>query len=590
MDIDTTVKMVESPDDWAMLAVDLENSSHASLDVETTPVPWHHPDYEVLTIAISTMKGHGYVIPMGHPENDVDNRPRLLTMFNSLKRQPYWIMQNGQFDIIVMAQLGIYLRTPWFDTMGAQYLIDVNAKRGLQAMAKQYLSVDEWKDVDYKKIDEEPLDLVARLNARDTDVTLRLYPILQYRLEDNEQVLLFDNLIMPAMETLAGLEMSGIPIDGDKLGDLIFEVSNDLDDRLETLKDATGNPKFNPGSYKQVGKYLYETLGLPIPLFTETGNPSTNAEALGKLAGMHPMVEVLQQWRSLKKLLSSSLLPWFEAEDGSGVLHPRYKVYGTATGRLASEKPNIQQVPREQRVRGVFGGVPGHKVVEVDYSQLELRIAAWVSGEEEMLAAFQAGEDLHQVTADALGVPRQTGKMANFGLLYGAGYRKLKWIAETQYGVDITEHEAQAIRARWFKQYSGIEDYHVAAVSEAETNGGITTALGRWRGLPEIYSADFAKKAGAERQAVNTPIQSLGSDITLTKLNELYRDQRLRSRGIRPLATVHDSILFLVPDEHLDMVTYIQQQMEDVGIFKDLYGVVLDVPLTTDAKIGEYWG
>ena len=251
--------------------------------------------------------------------------------------------------------------------------------------------------------------------------------------------------------------------------------------------------------------------------------------------------------------------------------------------------PNIQQVPRDKEVRSIFGGVEGHQIVELDYSQLELRIVAWLSGEPRMVAAYDAGEDLHQTTADALGVDRQTGKTANFGLLYGAGYRKLRQIAESDYGVSMSEMQAEAIRTQWFDTYSAVADFHDSAIAEARRDGGVTTILGRWRPLPDIHSADWGPKGGAERQAVNTPIQSVASDLTLSVLTDLMNADWLKSRGIKPIITVHDSILFLVPDHQMCMVPTIQQFMENPN-WDEKFGIKVGVPLLVDMKHAKYWG
>ena len=205
-----------------------------------------------------------------------------------------------------------------------------------------------------------------------------------------------------------------------------------------------------------------------------------------------------------------------------------------------------------------------------------------------MLKAFQNGEDLHQTTADLLGVDRQTGKTANFGLLYGAGYRKLREIAASDYGVELTDSEAEKLRLGWFAAYPKIEQFHKKAIREAREEGGIHTVLGRWRPLPDIHHTDYKFKGGAERQAVNTPIQSVASDLTLYKLSHLAGI--LENTRARAIITVHDSILLLVPNDEPDLPLMVQRYMEDTSDIEKDFGISVDVPLKVDIKVGPTWG
>ena len=567
----------------------LIKADRAALDVETTPVPWYDPGFKLLTIAISIEPGHAWVIPVDHAEADEDIDLDLCFPF--IPNQPKWVMQNGSFDWIAMHKYGIELRRPWFDTMVVQYLLDVEAPKNLEALALRWLGQKKWKDIDYKAPEEEDLQTLARLNANDADVTLRLFdPMAAALTAVPELRQLYTKLMVPLSEALVDMELQGVPVDRERLLDLHAEVGNELDGLLDDIRDVAGNDTFNPNSFQQLGKLLYQDLGLPCPIFTDTGSPSTKAEALKKIEDMHHVVPMVMRFKQLRKLYTASLVPWLNKLTDDDLLHPRYKPAHVKTGRLSSEMPNIQQVPREERVRRIFGGLKDHLFVEIDYAQLELRIVAWVAGEETMLEAFRNGEDLHQITANEFGVDRQTAKAVNFGLLYGAGPRKLRWIAKEQYNVDISEMKAEALRSQWFDKYTAIEDYHEAAIAEARETGMITTALGRRRRLPDINNSDYAKKGGAERQAVNTPIQSLASDITLFKLQEIKNNKTLDRVGVDVIGTIHDSLLFLIPVASRHLVPVLQGIMEDVSVFKEEFGIDLDVPLTTEAKINSHWG
>ena len=500
------------------------------------------------------------------------------------------VAQNGSFDILALRTLGVEIPTTWFDTMGAQYLLDVEAPKGLEALAQRWLGIPPWKDIDYKHPEDEDIEDLRALCERDAEYTLRLHGPLSAALSaDPTLERLFNVLLMPAMAALMEMEYEGVPIDLDRLADLTAETEDELNILLEEIRLVAGEPDLNPNSTLQLQKLLFGKLGLPVVEFTAKGAPSTAAASLQKLSHLHGIIPMLQAYREKRKLLTASLKPWLEHASYDGKLHPRYKPAHVKTGRLSSEMPNIQQVPRDKAVRSLFGNVPGYQVVELDYSQLELRIMAWLSGEPHMLAAYRDGEDLHATTAAALGVERQTGKTANFGLLYGAGYRKLRQIAESDYGVHLSELEAEAIRTQWFDTYSEVAGFHEASIKEARDNGGVTTVLGRWRPLPDIHSPEWPKKGGAERQAVNTPIQSVASDLTLSVLTDLMNADWLKSRDIRPIITVHDSILFLVPDHQMPLMTTVKQFMENPK-WVEKFGIEISVPLLVDMKAGPTWG
>lgn len=589
----TKIHLVQSPVEWAEMIQQYEIASpmEMAIDVETTPVPWYVEEFSLLTVAFSWEEGEAWVVPVSHPETAprmVDQVIRLREFVEEINFSATTpVMQNGQFDILALRQFGVELPCGkmlwWEDTLVLEYVMDTNRSKSLPALAKRYLFMDDWKDIDYKAPEEEPLDVLARLNGRDADITLRVYKKQMDELND-AHVLLYNRLLMPAVYTVTEMEWDGIPIDTNKLWDTTTKYQEEIDEILGQLRARVDNPKFNPNSYKQLGKFLYDDLGLPITVWTDTGNPSTSAEALKKIAKFDPVVETILRYKKLLKLTTASLLPWQNLER-DGKLHPRYKPAMVKTGRLSSEQPNIQQVPRGE-LRSLFGGVPGHKMVEIDFSQMELRVVAYLAGEETMLDAFRSGKDLHQVTADAFGVDRQTAKALNFGLLYGAGPRKLMWIAEEQYGVKLSEDRATALRNAWFAKYPAIARYHADAISDAHKHGGVYTRLGRFRALPELESSEPGIVAHGERQAINTPVQSLASDITLYQLNGIFF-----SGLAQPVATVHDSIVFLIPDEEVDdVVPRLRDRMEDLTNFAEDFGHdLLDLPLQTDCKIGDYW-
>ena len=588
--MDTEITVVRGWREVNELKEALATTPLVALDTETTSVPWYDPDHKLLVVAISTRPGHAYVIPVDHAE--ASGFPALSHIFGPEESQPIWLMQNGMFDLLVLRQAGISLRTPWEDTLTAQYVLDVEAPKSLTALVQRYLGLPPWKDIDYKHPEEESLDVLGRLCGRDADATLRVWQRLSHEIYSNHNALLiYRELLQPASTALCEMEWNGVQVDLDRLQDLTERTEDEIERLTDAIREYADNDNFNPNSTQQLGKLLFGKLGLPVTDFTATGAPSTNKSALHKLRDVHPIIPLIQAYRKERKLLTASLVPWGAITSSSGrpLLHPRYKPAFVRTGRLSSEGPNIQQVPRRTDVRRLFVAPEGYDVVEIDYSQLELRIVAWVAGEDRMLEAYASGADLHQVTADALGVGRHTGKTANFGLLYGAGYRKLRQIAEEDYGLELTDLEAQAIREQWLQAYPAIGRYHEAAVEEARDHGQIETPFGRVRRLPEIHSSEWGLKGNAERQAINTPIQSTASDLTLLMLTEFINDPVLKAADVRPVLTVHDSIIFYVPTDDTETVSYIADRMENPPTEKT-FGVKLGVPLVADIKRGPSWG
>ena len=595
--MDTDITVVQGWREINELKEELATSAIAALDTETTTSAWYEPEHRLLCIAISTREGHAYVIPWDHAQN-LQRLGSLNEVFGPADSQPIWVMQNGAFDYLVMRNAGVDLRAPWEDTMGMQYLLDVEAPKGLTALVERWLDLPPWKDIDYKHPEEEDLSTLMRLCGRDADATLRVYNRISHEIySDDKLTTIYQNLLKPAMVALAEMEEYGVPIDLNYLQDLTERKQEEIDLLVERLRGWAGDDKYNPNSTQQTAKLLFGKLGLPVTEFTATGAPSTSASVLDKLRRKHPIIEDLLRYRSLRKLTTASLVPWSDLASydrglaaGIGWLHPRYKPAFVKTGRLSSESPNIQQVPRDSEVRRVFTAPAGYNIAEFDYSQLELRIVAWLANEATMLDAYKRGVDLHVLTAERLGVDRQTGKTANFGLLYGAGYRKLRQIAADEYGLDLSEAEAQAIHSGWFTAYPRIAGYHYRCIVSGRRDEGVRTPFGRWRPLPDIRSSDQAVRSHNERQAINTPVQSTASDLTLLMITEFVKDGQLREWGVRPIITVHDSILFLIPeDAGPEVVSYLRDRMENPPT-KQAFGVEIGVPLVVDHKIGKNWG
>jgi DNA polymerase I-like protein with 3'-5' exonuclease and polymerase domains len=367
-------------------------------------------------------------------------------------------------------------------------------------------------------------------------------------------------------------------------------------------------PTFNFRSTKQVPQWLFGDLGLNPVKKTKTGNDSTDEHVLLTLRDDHPVVPLLLRYRTVDmKYLRTYLTKWEEWRDSRSRIHTNYKLYGTVTNRLSSEKPNLQQVPRESTLRTCFGAPVGWHFLEADYAQIELRIAAMLSGDPTLLRIFHTGGDPHLATAaeiagltpdevkasDATGKTehRKRAKPVNFGFLYGMGEGKFIDYAFDNYGVTVTEQEAHDYRERYFRLYSRLLAWHDRQRRLANRYGRVVSPLGRVRHLPDVFSSDPKVRAEAERQAINSPVQVTASDLMLLSLVRLVNE--FRPSVARVVGTVHDSLLFEIKDGYVDEhAARIREVMERETIreVRKKFGADITVPIEVDFKIGQYWG
>jgi DNA polymerase-1 len=394
---------------------------------------------------------------------------------------------------------------------------------------------------------------------------------------------LFDEVELPLVRVLARMEHAGIAVDRPYLE----ELGESLRDRLATLQDhifqAAGEP-FNINSTLQLREVLYERLKLPVLKKTAKGQPSTDAAVLQKLADQHPVVDHLLRFRELEKLRSTyvdGLLPLI-AEDGR--IHCIFNQTGASTGRVSSEQPNMQNIPvrseEGRTIRRAFVAAPGHVFVVADYSQIELRILAHLCGDAALVGAFQSGADVHTETArrvfgvDAAAVTpemRRRAKTINFGLLYGM---EAYGLAQR---LEIPQDEARAQMEAYFAQFPGVADFMRSIVVEARNRGYTETILGRRRYLPELVSGNFRERQGAERMALNAPIQGSAADII--KQAMIVLDGSLEGLGAAMLLQVHDELVIEAPADHqAEVVAMVRAAMEGV--------VELRVPLIADVGVG----
>lgn len=526
------------------------------------------------------------------------------------KPLPIKIAQNGKFDNHWLKRHGIkpYLH---FDTMIAAYLIDENMPHGLEYLATSMLKVPPWKS----KAGE---DLVL-YNAKDVYYTMRLWPVLEARLATLPRCYkLFYELDMPFARCAEAIEDRGIWLDTERMKGVSYDLELEKGE-AETVLTGFLPPRENVEWWKKAGEINYnpskflssvafDHLSMPVLVRTDKGAPSLGKEALVQYADLHPFFPALSEYRRREKQLTF-FRSWDELKvrgsDGWR-LYPSYNVAkvprndgteaGTVTGRISAENPNVQQVPREGAVRSVLGAPPGWKLIIADYSQIEIRIAAVVFNEPTMIEAYKKGEDLHALTAATVAnIPltavtkeqRQRAKAVNFGFLYGMMAKTFKTYALLSYKTQMSLPEAERARRAYFHRYARLEAGHNRVKKVAGVLQQVTTLLGRVRHLPDIKSPDWGIKAGAERQALNAPVQGTAGEMCKLAIVEL--EQVADAREFRIVTTVHDSIIAEVLEgKEEKWAAIMKQKMEHLPL--EQFGCKLPVPIVADITISKYWG
>lgn len=596
-----------------------------ALDIETTWLeanPWSHPP-ELVCLGV-TFDGHHVFI--------FKDDKWLVLAKTVLETNPF-IMQNGLFDRLMLKQFFDLDVKLVHDTMAMQYLLNPDLPKGLEILSERYLGLGPYKNVDYKNILDEPFEKVAEMNAEDVCRTYDLMrPLADQINSDPALARVYQWILMPAVNNLIKITQTGIPLDRERLSKLTETTESKVRSLLSRLRNDTplpgdaypdGWPRpsswkiktdgpyeppgiFNPASPKQVGHILYDLWGLRVLEYTKKDNkptttPSTNADVLLRLE-THEAGGKQQEWLGLLRDFrkQAKALSYYQAWpelSHEGWLHPRYKPLHVVTGRLSSEKPNIMQVPRDTEVRACFGNVEGYTWVKADYSQIELRIAAWMAQEKSMLRAYAMGMDLHALTAELVlgddsSEARYTGKVLNFGLLYGSGPATLQRIGRSNYGVDMSFAEAKSYKKDFFLVYPGLADWHKKAEKEICRTGVSRSRLGRIRYLPHAKIPNYVvemrgKRLAAIREGINHQVQSFASDLLLMSLNKIM--DKL-PEGASVIAEVHDEIDLLVPDAQVLAVgEMVRREMEDVS-WLSKHGIELGVPVVAEIEVGKNWG
>jgi len=529
------------------------------------------------------------------------NHDDLLAALKPLLSDPATLKigHNLKFDIAVLAQHGIAVKGPLFDTMIAHALVDPDQRHNMDYLAESLLgykpiSITELigeKGKDQKSMEDIPLEQVAPYAAEDADITFQLRALLEKGLKDSGQEKVYSEVEAPLIPVLAAMEAEGVRIDPSALKAISSDLEGEIFE-LETAIRQLAGTDFNMNSPKQLGQILFDVLKLdPKAKKTKTGQYATNEQVLTRLAPQHEIVQKILELRAASKLKSTYVdaLPHYISEK-DGRVHTTFNQSVTATGRLNSTNPNIQNIPvrteRSRLIRKAF--VPrddDHLLLAADYSQIELRIMASVSGEEAMLEAFRKEQDIHSATAarifgveldDVISDMRRTAKMVNFGIIYGISAHGLGQ------RLGIPRGEAASIIEEYFNQYPKIKDFMDNTVQQAKDQGYVSTLLGRRRPLRDINSANGTVRMGAERVAINTPIQGTAADmikIAMARVQNLLEEKQNRSRM---LLQIHDELVFdLHKDEQDNLPSEIANVMQNA--------LPLDVPIIVECGIGKDW-
>jgi len=578
------------------LVAELRDAEAVSLDLETTgldPI-----EAGIVGFALSCEPCVGHYVPVGHEGLDVPAQLPLAEVLDALRpivesESPKIIGQNLKYDLIVLHRHGMYPRGISFDSMIASHLVHPEERRhNLDQIVLTYLgqSMVTYEEVAGKdgSFAAVPVDRATVYAAEDAEVVQRLCEPLTRDLEKRNLTRLFHDVEIPLVPVLARMEEHGILVDSDILEAQGDELRTELQIVEADLMELAGGP-FNPNSPKQVGEILFERLGLPIVDRTKTG-PSTSARVLSVLAEQHPFPGKLLEHRELKKLLTTYIDQLPKAiHPSTGRIHTSFHQTTTATGRLSSSEPNLQNIPTRSeiggRIRTAFVAPEGSRFVAADYSQIELRLLAHFAEDERLIEAFHAGLDLHRLTASVVfGLPeeqvpdqlRDAAKRINFGILYGISPFGLAR------DLGIPQSEAKGYIDRFFSAYPRAREYIDRMIERATETGYAETILGRRRPLPSLASRNVARRNFDRRNAINTPIQGSAADLIKLAMIEIDRWIEEQRAPAKMILQIHDELVFEIEEDALPEATaVIAEKMEGV--------LPLRVPLSVKVASGSDW-
>ncbi len=588
-------ELVEDPEQVRRLAESLLAQPSFCFDFETDNIEARHA--KAVGLALCHQVGTAFYVPM--PEDQRQAKERLELFRPAFESQNVEkVAQNIKYDWQILRNYGLDLKGPLFDTLLAHYLVDPDLRHNLTVLCHKYLGyqpieIEELIGQGKQQISmrQVALDKIRDYACEDADLTFELKALLEKELREQEVDTVFRNLEMPLVEVLLDMESQGIGLDSEALARFEQELEQQIA-QAEKQIHALAGQEFNIASPQQLGKILFEQLKVTDkPKMTKTKQYATSEIELQKLADKHPIVSKVLEYRGMQKLQSTYVKALPKMLDPlTGRLHTSFNQAVASTGRLSSNNPNLQNIPiREdngRRIREAFlPSAPDRWLVSADYSQVELRLVAHLSQDEQMIEAFRSGLDIHTATAAKIyGVApeavdrdmRGKAKSANFGIIYGISSFGLAQ------NLNIPRQEAKALIDGYFQTYPKVGLSMEKAVADARENGFVATLLGRKRRLAEINSANAIARQAAERNAINAPIQ--GSAADLIKLAMIAIHRRIKEEGLaaRMILQVHDELVFDCPEPELDRLrALVKDGMENA--------LELSVPLLVETGIGKNW-
>ncbi len=593
---DHTYHLVNTESEIQDLIKRLEQQSSFCFDTETTGI--NPNDIEIVGLSVSFKEGEAYYVPLSDNQEEAKKTLSLFkNVFDNEKVEK--IGQNIKYDIIVLKWYDVEVKGTLFDTMLAHYIIEPDMRHNMNILAENYLryspvSIETLigkKGKNQKSMRDVPVEEVVEYAGEDADITLQISEKLRPELKEKKGEKLFNEIEAPLLPILADMEYEGVKVDVSFLENYSIELEKDILDTEKSIYELSGS-SFNIASPKQLGEILFDKMGIEYKgKKTKTGQYSTNEETLNKIKEDNEIVQKILDFRQLSKLKSTYVdaLPK-EVNSKTGRIHTTFSQAVAATGRLSSDKPNLQNIPirteKGREIRKAF--IPRseeHMLLSADYSQIELRLVAAISKDEAMMQAFQDGTDIHTATAarvnkvelDAVTPEmRRNAKTVNFGIIYGISAFGL---AER---TGISRTEAKELIEQYFASYPNIKKYMDDTIQFAKDNGYVETLLGRRRYLRDINSSNFTVRGFAERNAINAPIQGSAADMIKIAMINIYKEFKSQNLKSKMVLQVHDELVF-------DVLKNEENTVKEIVIEQMRSAIDLDVPIEVEVGIGNNW-
>lgn len=612
-----------------------------ALDLETTTFDYWRPETGVMCMGICVDDNITWSIPLDHPKSPWRNQiPKLMSYIGKFLDPDngfYYSGNNFKYDQKWMhKKLGTNVNFKR-DNMLMSYASDENIPHGLKYQAQVWCNAGNydkgmvWPKFDpvkdniktvVKKYHQMDLNKLMKYNALDAYYSRQIRPLEENKLRaDPRSWAIYEHLLEKGSTIFTEIEENGMWVDPDRLAnaikitdDKLEKITAELDSQIpegwveKNLSPKIAKKGFNWNSTKQLGQLFFQRDGFDFPILMTTakGAPSTSESTIIELGSQidHPILSGLLEYRKWAKYKSTYLQPWSAKVDENNCIHPNFKLHGTVTGRLSGED-GVHQVPRDKFIRGLIGAPPGWSFLEIDGSQIELRVVADISQEPTMLAIYALGGDIHRTTAatvtnkleeDITGDERKKAKAVNFGFVYGMGWRKFKIYSWEKYGIRLTDNEAKLYRERFFEKYSGLLEWHERSRNIVDKVGYVISPIGRKRRLPNIFSTEKEMIASAQREAINSPVQGFGSDYVLAGFIEMILERAPSidpnwRESLKPVGSVHDAQYYYIRNDKIEFwAAHIKECFDDPGRLKRWFNYTPSLPITGDLKIGTHWG